>query len=582
MKKENSLFKNNNYLIIITSIILILVFTQQNTAYADNIHTIISKGGGDAVITKNLRISECHVTATLNIDSISHGGTIRNNPDGTFYPGDAYSYSSSATSSSDGRGCKYFKVCPTSATCAAYIDEYSKEMEFSVLTKGIGDSGTIEISPNGKTEDDTIKKEAYAARYVCIKAIKWNCGWGVIKAAAVFSPNVLNPKIQLEITEEKIKDTDGFEYGNNDGTYYLDDAINIVTNPKFKWKNDRIGTITTETESTTSTLTEEYQYRCKKKVCAHTAEHNAILPWHHTFDYDSGHKIWNSTNVADIKEHTINLESKMYNLNRLVTDATIQKNYEIIIDESNPKYTLYPYTYVLDGKKYSYQDRTALVVHYFGNEGKDGEINTQQRSKINKLYGIVTGLNPTTGYTILDAKNEWGGAEKTIMDDSFQVSSITNTAMFTKAGYGKVFVTNTINEPIYRYTNMTQYPAIAAIDFAGKDTWLENDFYQYPLSQLIMNMTIQAVDSEGIKTENTPVSITVKPNENVKEIWNIDRYMYEKTLYDTLDEGFAQIVMNDAPPTTIKVEGIGVATAKVIQSTLLFPFYFSQIDEKHT
>jgi hypothetical protein len=91
----------------------------------------------------------------------------------------------------------------------------------------------------------SIQLTVAAERYFCVypKKSKIICGWTVIASTGRYGPNVLVPKAELVITQEPLRDRDGFVSGNADKTYYLWDVINLVHTPTYKWKDERFGTI---------------------------------------------------------------------------------------------------------------------------------------------------------------------------------------------------------------------------------------------------------------------------------------------------------------------------------------------------
>ena len=65
-----------------------------NNSYGDGIllFTVHVVDGSAEVVTENLIKERCFVHAQIDVYSAHHGPFHRNNPDKTFYPGDAFDY----------------------------------------------------------------------------------------------------------------------------------------------------------------------------------------------------------------------------------------------------------------------------------------------------------------------------------------------------------------------------------------------------------------------------------------------------------------------------------------------------------
>jgi len=125
------------------------------------------------------------------------------------------------------------------------------------------------------------------------------------------------------------------------------------------------------------------------------------------------------------------------------------------------------------------------------------------------------------------------------------------TANFLKAGYGKVKfsydgILDVVMDPVLkipRYENATVYNTLESVNFAGHDTsFLTFDEYMYPESFFHNTVNVLAVDSDGMQDNSTNLSITLIPREEIAGTTYLDQYVHDKVIFDTDDDGFAQII----------------------------------------
>ena len=112
-----------------------------------------------------------------------------------------------------------------------------------------------------------------------------------------------------EFTEEV-----GYTSRNLDESYYVWDAINVVHNPLYKWKNDRVGTLFVEIEKSHDPLVLVEEFFCESARCINTMEIPGFKSWTWEFDYGGGNTVYNATSLADIGEHEIEYTTTLYNI----------------------------------------------------------------------------------------------------------------------------------------------------------------------------------------------------------------------------------------------------------------------------
>ena len=129
----------------------------------------------------------------------------------------------------------------------------------------------------------------------------------------------------------------------------------------------------------------------------------------------------------------------------------------------------------------------------------------------------------------------------------------TSSLCFTseKAGYGKVKFSydgllDVVLDPVLkipRYENATVFNTLESASFAGHEvSFLTNNEYMYPESFFHNTVNVLAVDSDGMQDDSISISITITPREEIAGTSYLDQYVHDKVIFDTDDDGFAQII----------------------------------------
>ena len=571
-----------------------------NNVFADSVvlFTTHSVSGSDTISTDTLYKERCFVHVEITIKSSHHGSYHRNNPDKTFYPGDAFDYEINTWT----EGCRHFQPCPVQATpnltgishgpdCVIHGHD-SDDNPVGGTYGSASDSGTASISPTiGESESVSVSKRASAEQYVCHKSgSTWHCGWPTVSASASYAPPVILP--YLEVTMEK----DGFEFTEDDGytsrnldkSYYVWDAINVVHNPIYKWKNDRVGTIFIEIDKDHFPLALEDEFFCNAASCTNTMDISGFQPWTESFDYGGGNTVYNATSLDLIGNHTVSYNTKLYNIAPQIDENN--NSTSALVVEYEPIYDAYVYPVLSDDKRLAFDDRMGIALHYFGSESTDANpddtigIHEDRRSKINDYFYSTWGADPWK-YELLDgtvADTDYSDDVDLVWDDAHNVGIVSNelpvkmsedisdkliatefagtipfeverhtTANFVKSGYGKIFFDNLgILDVVYddtlkipRFENATVFDTLQSSYFAGHDvTHLTFTEYMYPESFFYNPVTVTAVDSDANHDNSVEILLEIEPRFDIPGTQYLDEYMYDKILFDTEDDGFSQII----------------------------------------
>ena len=252
-----------------------------NDSYGDGIllFTIHVVDGSAEVVTENITKERCFVHVKIDVYSAHHGPFHRNNPDKTFYPGDAFDYQT--TTWKNGCNPDYWQPCPIQSTpnnSASNGLDCIKDVTF----RSDDDSGTGVINPAYAGGEISISKQAMAEQWVCTKGgSEWSCDWRTITASATQAVpgRLLNLTVDMWTIGEEFTEDVGYASRNLDESYYVWDSINMVHNPIYEFKNERVGTIFIEYEKIHDPLVLEDEVFCDESFCVNTMTIPGFKPW---------------------------------------------------------------------------------------------------------------------------------------------------------------------------------------------------------------------------------------------------------------------------------------------------------------
>ena len=500
------------------------------------------------------------------------------------------------------------------------------------------------ITPDYTAGSVSLSKRAMAEQYVCHKGDSgWSCGWNTVSASATQAVPMRLPNMTVDMwtVGEEFTESAGYTSRNLDESYYVWDAINVVHNPIYEFKNDRVGTIFVEYEKIHDPLVLEEEFFCDAALCVNTMEISGFLPWTGTFDYGGGNTVYNATSLEDIGEHEIKYIARLYNIIPQIDEFT--QTIDELVVEYEPIYESYVYPVLSDDGKVAFDDRIGYALHYFGNESTDANpddeigIHEDRRSKINDYFYSTWGADPWE-FDFIDGTvgtSDYSDDIQLTWDEANHVGIVTNeipvgrsvqiedeliptefpgiipyevgehgTANFLKAGYGKIKFSydgllDVVLDPVLkipRYENATVFNTLESAHFAGHEvSFLTFNEYMYPESFFHNTVNVLAVDSEGMQDDSVNLSITMIPREEIAGTTYLNQYVHDKIIFDTDDDGFAQIItgldmdgndiviVNDHdiyPLDNLTVEGTGsISLEKTRRVLSSFTQYDTTIDQ---
>ena len=187
----------------------------------------------------------CEFSITSHTVHVIYNEQQRNNPDGTYYPGDAFNY----IADYPGLGSCFRPTIyePTSSEYLilgqhTYEDEHSIKV-FDDLSKscrlGYCTAGHTEIAVPAEVKLQNMKFSAGGWKVTC-KTIdgEEHCTYDWISKTSFLSINITDPKLELYLEKKFINDSNGYNATNIDGTHYVWDPIIIQSVPSYNWKNE--------------------------------------------------------------------------------------------------------------------------------------------------------------------------------------------------------------------------------------------------------------------------------------------------------------------------------------------------------
>lgn len=554
-------------------------------------------GGGQEISSQSQYLGFCKVWVEIVASKSYSNGHARNNPDGSFYPGDGFDYSFVYGWAGNPSKCRNFSICPISSKNispgSSQPCELQKITEISSMAlnnyKASSLSGTAEISADEKATGHHISLQVNAQRWGCHYPEKAPrvCGWTTISATGSFSPNVVKPIVIVSLSQEFLNDMDGYKAGNLDRTYYLWDAINIIHNPVYKWKKERAGTLSVKVEKTYD-LKLEKEFQCESVQCSYTLTHHGFEPWSRLYEYGGGTTIYNATRESDISKHLIVYKVWLFNLGRLIHKS--ENTIESLVVRYDPVYRNYPYLVLKDEYWWSWGNRQAVALEYKGSIGVGPDdtpgVHQNRRSKINSYsysgYAfdpiLPKQLNQTVSWDKarpIDLGQKCSNSEIDVT--SFEAKN-SNTAMFAKSGFGKISfswpVVKTMIEK--RYLNATLQNMLQSVSFAGFGIKnLTGYSYQYPDVKFNNPVKILTYHSDGSRT-NLPVSVKLVPD-FAKNAQYTQDYTCDKVLHDTKKAELASIIVDDMYGKENQANGTGYINMKTKLTSTWFPPFYSII-----
>jgi hypothetical protein len=588
----------------ITALLIVILFCSYITptgaeSGSEILYSGLVSGGGPEIITETHYWGFCKVWVETVVSKSYSNGFVRNNPDKSFYPGDGFGYIFVYGWAGDPSKCRNFSVCPISSKNISPGSSQPCELQkLNTLAKkasknggGGSSSGTAEISAEQNLSGHYISLQVNAERWGCHfpKKAPRSCGWDMISASGSYSPSVIKPAVGINLLQEHLNDIDGYKSGNLDHTYYLWDAINIVHNPIYKWKEERFGTLSVKITKQHD-LTLETSFQCESARCSHTLVHPGFEPWPRQYEYGGGTTTYNATKEGDISRHVLIYKIELYNLGRPIHKS--ENKTEQLVVVYDPVYENYPYLVLKDEYWWSWGNRQGIALEYKGSMGggpdDTAKIHQERRSKINSYSYFGFAFDPILQRS-LNQTFLWDGAGIASLDqkctdsktDHTAFEAKSETAMFVKAGFGKIAFSWPIVKTMLekRYLNATIQNTLQSEGFAGYDIKDLTEYtYQYPDVKFNNPVKILTYHSDGSRTE-LPVSVKLIPDASKNAQYTQD-YTCSKVLHDTGKPELANIVVDDMYGKENEVSGTGYINMKTqLTSTWFAPFYYIIVND---
>lgn len=580
-------------------------------------------GGSDAITISNesryYHREKCKIYTDMTISSVSHNGHRRNNPDGTFYPGDALRYNIGVRF----EGCSVVKPCradvvpnngvaciPPESICVSRR-QGCQHVGFSGLGNAgpRSESGTVKIPSNiyGPDESYSVTKESYAlAKFVGRTRYGAFSGYALISSIANYPVNVIDPELSTRLSQAPLTDSDGYTAANLDGTYYVWDPIHVIHKTDYRWKDERIGTISATHKMAHGILDSVHQFTCKTKSCTHTVDDlRGYDPLTLKHRYGGGNAVYNSTCVQGAYKgagstcgayhgaHDITYESALHNIGgssiRTGSEraSSIYTTTDPLIVQYLPEFSSpYPYISLKDdasaSDNWSWSKRHVVAVQYMGSTGGGRDdtdmLHKQRRALFNTLDYSGNALFLTDRIPI-DATLEWSktagvsGADdercdshdENLIDDVLLFGRRADSAMFTQAGYGRAYFAYDITD--FMQKNNSQRAilnnTLQTANFAGEELRdLVSYSYTYPAAQFGVPASIVMTDSEGI-VEHGSISAKISPlpydpgsfdpNPYARDLEYLHDHICHHVYEETGDTEYPNLVVSDMYPRAMSV-----------------------------
>ncbi|MGI0061389.1 MAG: hypothetical protein ACREBA_02935, partial [Nitrosotalea sp.] len=463
--------------------------------------------------------ASCHVSVHISPHASKitiKGQTFtRQNPDGTYYPGDAFDFGI---------------LVSWTQNCWSI---YPKPIQAGGLTLGAIQTGPVSYDGQGNgnyyeyghAEIGTTVTSARISQTVVAVGLVcglYKCSKGYTSGGDSYQPPIIRPQVTIALKFENFTDRDGYKMRNGDGTYYVWDGINIVFDPHYKWKNERFGTIDAHTDSR-SDIQLIGNYECHQRNCPYTFSNSAIEPWSYNFEYEEGHTAYNSTTPVDIHRHIFSYHTTVYNLGRKIGEG--ENSTAALVVQYAPVYVNYPYAVLKDGSSWwGFGKSPAVALHYYGSMGggqDDGSdvIHPDRRSKINSFAYTSFAYRILTPVPLNESMTWSGSYPADVVDGNFSyhddsLQSGKDSAMFVQAGYGKIIFNHPILYTILktRYDNSTIINSLQSANFAGYDKYdLTKYYFGYPHTRFSTDVIVIALHSDG-SINHIPLHLRMVPD----------------------------------------------------------------------
>ena len=242
----------------------------------------------------------------------------------------------------------------------------------------------------------------------------------------------------------------------------------------------------------------------------------------------------------------------------------------------NPEFHAFPYTVLNDAKRYSYEDRTGVIINYIGSKGNVPLDNTIYPDRRLMLYENFTSVVTGQEFTFADVGGYKvpSGVRESETYDVLDIGRESNDPLIymEKAGYQK-FYYNTI--PL----NMTAIQGANSMNmtviYYFKDSNID---YKKEVEYAMPNPRHSIANTfKVLVLPSTPTNVTLSTQDGYQSMQD---YAYDQALKATQDPEVAELVREDIPPSMISVtDEYGEIEIKVSKmSVYQLPIWYNETD----
>ena len=524
----------------------------------------------------------CEFGITSQTVHAIYNGQQRNNPDGTFYPGDAFNY----IANYPGLGSCFQPVIykPVNSEYLVlgqhtYEDEHSVKI-FDDVSKSCRldycTAGHAEITVPAQIGIQDIKFSAGGWKVTCnIIDGEEYCTYDWVSRTSFLSIDVTDPKLTLHLEKKFMNDSNGYNATNADGTHYVWDPVIIQSIPSYNWKNERSKTLFVEYEKNTR-LYATISNMCINPQCLLNFILEGFLPVTYNSTYGHDITIYNATDQHLLGNHDILHKVKLQSVSgKVITFKDAQITGLVVTYE--PIFEVYPYLVLSDRKPTSWDNRHGIAMFYNGSIGSGPDdksvVHENRRSKINNFSSVATAVN-VNKIVPVDVKMVWSEAYGTNpenigyctndhYDSNVLESKDSETAMFVSSGYGGIIfdlpISDIMKNPAYSRARVIGN--IMSDGFAGNDSMkIINYEYAYPDVLFGNSISLVVIDSDGQILEDVPVSINVTPNLGMKGVSYTHDYVCDKSEFDTNGKEIGDLLLSHMYPKKAQNNAFGNVT----------------------
>lgn len=506
----------------------------------------ISSGKGGQVIVEDGGGSPpppppCTVSIGMTSGALTYRGLPRNNPDGTFYPGDAFSVS----------------LATSSQHCTSVVTSVSGDSGVSIACTNCA-STRVDVSPFASPGPHSVRA-----------SVSGTGPGGSAFASTVLSIYVANPMITVRVVPANVTDADGYLMRNADDTHYYNDAVALKYEVDYRFKDARMGVIEPEV-----TRTHPYpriaDLDCLQESCTLVVPAtSATSEYRASFEYATGISVANATAPQGLGQKEFRFDVKLKNAGVYTGMGTAYTHTVSIVDYRPVFATVYPYLNLKDGGDRSYEKELTIGLHYLGSSDSDGTVKPLRRAKLNLYTNQVTALvagTSTTDITEL-ADLKWLSTSDFQTDASPGITTVTENergrhAMIERAGYAEIAIkmAGYDRESFAQIQNVTASPAFYTKDFAEKGMAKLFDItYIYPDTYFANTITAKVLDGETVAART--VQLEVRPAAGATV--TVCEYYDKHALYSTGDPVFSKMALSDVYPCSAASREAGTGTVEM-------------------